>query len=800
MLRLLRSQHTVALLGYLLVTLYLVSSALGSFSTRFVGGGTGDVYEMARHVWWYKTALESGADVFFQSLLAYPDGFPSIVLWANPLQFFPMWLFAFILPLVWSYNLSIIITLTLNGWAMYIFARQRISSLRLAPAWIAGLVFMIFPIMQGHLFDGHAGLIVQWSGPLLLMCLFKYVNAGQKRYFAQSLLFFLLAAMGHSLQFFYFHVPLFALFMLARLYRRDFVGATRAGAVALFGSLMLLAFLGPVVDKTLQASHYAEAGGYVRYSIDLLGLVTPSFENPFWRDLAPHSRVVLGTNLGEGASYIGLFGALLALLGFLFRRQARWWLLVALVAWLLALGPVLKVLNEALSVSIAGYSTVIPLPYAFLMNLPFVDLARTPGRFMFLFALALAMMAGWGMLVLWRSALFQRRSRQVRTAMALLLALLIFHDYQFFASFPSVPAQIPQGIYDLAKRGDIRAVYNAPHDNLLSVKEAMYLQTAHRKPLVAGQETRLTPVEPAKLELLSSFHPLLLAEAGADAVIINKARALESGQFNTLYPQALERLGEPIYEDDRYAVFESRSARRGASQEPVYAVVSDAGSHKVHVFKARPGWLTLRATLEAVNRRVNLSLNDVPLQAVNVVGQTALSIPLPIARRGYNTLRIALDPPCPDQVASPVLLCQDVTIDEVQIGQQTDGALYDPIRVAGGIELSGYHMPQPSARELVIHLWWSFDAPRTINDQRFIHILNEQRVLMRQDDIPFGAAGAGSDYLETVRLDLRGFEPGEYVVLTGWYALPDMIRYDVLTNVAGAQDSTIQLGRFTVPG
>lgn len=798
MLRSLRSHHTWALCAYLLVILYLISSVLGTFSTRFLGGGAGDVYEMARHVWWYKTALENGDDVFYQSLLAYPDGFPGSVLWANPLQFFPMWLFAFVMPLATAYNLGIVITLTLNGWAMYIFASQRISPRNPVPAWIAGLVYMIFPAMQGHLFDGHAGLIVQWPAPLLLLSLFNHVDAGRKRWFGLSVIFFLLSAKGHSLQVIYLHAPLFVLFILARLYRRDYVGATRTASIALVGTILLIGFLSPAIDRTLQSPHYQEVGGYVRYSIDLLGLLTPSFENPFWRDIASHARIVLGTNLGEGASYIGAVGGILALAGLLFRRQTHWWLLVALAAWLLALGPVLKLLDEAVSLSVAGYSTVIPLPYAFLMNLPFVELARTPGRFMFLFALALSMMAGWGMLVLWESALFQRRSRRMRYGMALMLALLIFHDYQLFASFPTVPAAIPQGIADLAKRGDIRAVYNVPHDNLLSAKEAMYLQTAHGKPLVAGQETRITPVDPARLVLLSRFHTLLLAEAGADAVIMNKARALESGQFNLLYPQAQDRLGDPIYEDERFAVFESRSSGRSAVQEPVYSLVSEAGSHNVYTFKARPGWLTFRSTLSAANRRVNLSLNDIPLQTVSVVGQTDLSIPLPIARRGYNTLRIMLDPPCPDRVDTTVLLCHDVTIDDVQIVQLTDGALYDPVRVAGGIELSGYHMPGNIQDELIIHLWWSFDSPRTFNDQRFIHVLNEDRVLMRQDDIPFGPVGAGSDYLETVRLDVQGFDPGEYLVLTGWYALPDMVRYDVLTNVAGAQDSTIELGRFRV--
>jgi len=39
---------------------------------------------------------------------------------------------------------------------------------------------------------------------------------------------------------------------------------------------------------------------------------------------------------------------------------------------------------------------------------------------------------------------------------------------------------------------------------------------------------------------------------------------------------------------------------------------------------------------------------------------------------------------------------------------------------------------------------------------------------------------------------------GDYLVLTGWYALPDAIRYDVLTNVEGAQNNTIVLGTLRV--
>ena len=791
--------HLVALLFYILAAAYLIAPVLDSLTTHFVGGNTSDVYEMARHVWWYTHALHEGENVFFQSLLAYPDGFAAVLLWANPLQFFPMWLFALFMPLALAYNLGILVALTLNGWSMYLFARRRISRNRLAPALIAGLIYMVFPVFQGHLFAGHVGLLAQWPVPLLLYFLFSYVQHGGKLRFLATLLLTFMAALGHSLQAVYLLAPLMGLFFVARMMRRDYVGAARLSLVAVTGAFALALFLMPVLPSTLETSSYREAGGHVRYSIDLLGIVSPSFENAFWRDIAPHSAQVLGVNLGEGASYVGIFGTLLALIGLLFRRQCRWWLLVLATAWLLALGPVLKVYDQALTLSVAGYSTVIPLPFAFLMNLPLVDLARTPGRFMFLFAAAFAVMSGYGMSVLCSRPIFRRRKQTVRLGLALILAFLIFHDYQLFERFPVVPATIPDKIYELRDRMDVRAVLNVPFDNLLAAKEAMYLQTAHGKPLIAGHDTRATPVDPARLTLLSTFQPTLLAEAGADIVILNKARAAEDGQFETLYRQALGNLGVPYYEDQRFAIFEVRPTRFSVGLDWIFSTVSDEQSHAVYIYKEEPGWLEFRATLRADDRQVRLSMNGAPLQKLRIVGEASVSIPLPIARRGYNTFRIELDPPCPELIDTRILLCHGVTLEDVELEVLTQGAIYDPIRIADGIELSGYYMPEDFVTEPIIHFWWSFDAPRSTNDVRFVHVLDENRGLGDQSDDTIGFAAAGSDFLESVRFDNVSSLPiGTYMVLTGWYELPEMVRYDVLTNVEGAQNSTILLGSFEV--
>ncbi len=797
MFRRLETRHWLPILVYLLAALYITSPVIGSFSTRFLGGETGDAYKMARHVWWYKTALQNGDDIFQQSLLGHPEGYPATQLWANPLQFFPMWLFAFVMPLAAAYNLGIILTLLLNGLSMLLLARRWLSTQHEFPAILAGLVFMIFPTIQGHLFDGHAGLLVQWPVPLLIIFLFEFAGSGGSRRLVGAVVFFLLAALGHTLQILYLLAPLTSLFLLARLHRRDYLGAARLIAVTVAGCLVLLLYLSPILVESLQRSTSSASGSQVRQSIDFLDVLTPVSANPFWNQFATSASDLPAAGLGAVANYVGILAGFLALLGIVSRREARWWLLVAIVAWVLALGPVLKVHDQAITAFIAGYEAVVPLPYAFLMNLPVFELARSPGRFMFLFVAMFALLVGFGAATFWSSRFVQRRHRYAQKALAIVIALLLIEDYKYFNEFPTVPAEIPQEIILLNQRRGIRAIYNAPYDNSLAAKEAMYLQTAHGKPLIASHDDRAGTADTARLELLASFRPSLLTNADADVVIFNKAHATRSVQLGLLQ-RARQWLGEPFYEDQRYAVFDTPFS---PEQTPkLHSTKWDGQTHVTYIYKEQPGWMEFSANLEAVSRRVHLSLNGTPLETLQVNGRIPVSIPLPIARNGYHTFRIALDPPCPDRIDTQLLFCQAVTVDNVNTRVLTNGAIYDPVRIADGIVLAGYYLPKQFEDEVAIRLWWRFESDRTTNDVRFVHILDENGLPVqdRPEDHSFGEIAAGSELTETLKLDTTTLAEGEYNVLTGWYELPFAIRYDVLTNVDGAQNDTIVLGTIRV--
>ena len=794
-----RYQGWLVVLLYLLAALYLTAPIHSALTLRFVGAETGDTYDVVRQVWWFKTALLNGDDIFEQSLLAYPEGFRSVRLWANPLQFFPMWLFAFFLPLPAAFNAGVLLTLTLNGWSMYVLARRRLTAMSRFPAFVAGLVFIFFPTLQGYLLDGRIGMLALWPLPLLIVYLFDYADYGGTRRFFIAALLFVMVALGDTMRVFYVLAPLALLFVCARVQRRDQLGALRATFAVLAGCVCLLLYLSPVIADLMDNPQLLTAGGRPGRSIDLLGLVSPSSANPFWDDIALHSQRVLGSQLSGNASYIGLIGGILALFGILYRREARWCLLVCFTAWILALGPVLRVNNQVLVGTVGGYPAVLPLPFAMLARLPIFELAQSPANFMCLFAVMYALLAGFGTMVCCESNLVQRRRPYARVIIAGIFVIMLLEDFKLVGDFPSVTADVPREILDLSRQREIHAVYNVPHDNPLAVNEALFLQTAHAKPLIAGLDTRLTTVDRARLALLSKFQPSLLEDAGADIVIINKARALESGHLDLLHWRARQGLGDPLYEDQRYAVYETPVLRDGAPV--VYAPLTDAQSHVTYIYKEQPGWLEYSAVLEAQNRRVILSLNDTPLETLVVNGRIPLSFPLPMARRGYHAFRVAPDPPCPERVDTALLNCQRVHVEDVRITVLSDGAIYDPIRIEDGIILAGYLLPEAAEDEVIrIRFWWQFEADRSEKDVRFVHVLDANGRLApgSPPDHHFGTLTAGSEVTETVSLDKNMLEAGEHRVLTGWYQLPQAIRYDVLTEVEGAQDDTVVLGTILI--
>ena len=769
--------HLAIYAFFLCVALIITWPLVLMAGTRLIGHPFGDSYEYLHHIWWLKHALPTGQPLFFQPLLGYPDGLPSIWLWSAWLQSFPVVLLTFALPLPLAYNLVALLRLALNGWAMFTLMNHLLTGRR-GPALLAGLVFMIFPTFQGQLAAGHVGLLALWPVPLYVYALVRADEDGlTRRWWLAGAALFTLSLAGNPLLLVFITGPVTVWMLIKRLSQHDWHGAGHVAMVAGTGLALALIFLVPLLLEQQADSAMPSLGGDVHYSADLLSVVTPSFEHPLFTQLE-YTHRMLGIDPFERMGYVGVVAAGLAIIGVWRSRAARWWLLLAVAAWVLSLGPLLKVFDSVVTLNIGDQASYITLPWIAFQNLPLLDTIRTPARFQFGLALALAVMAGYGAVILWE------RSGRWRWGIFGALLLVIVIEYQSWWPLPTVNAIVPAAVVALAERDDVRSVLDLPWDHLLAQKDGMFLQTGHGKPLLAGHVTRRTPVNPAKLTLLqNTLDPDLLAREQVDMIIWHKQWAEDNAET----PR--QHLGEPIYEDAQIAIFDVPDSR----VEPVFtAVMPDTPEITrqtgIAIFVPEPGWVTLEGQLQTNERHVKVLLDGDYLR--DWEGSTA---PIPLFSAGYHTLTIALEPPCPAHRIAP-LACRAVTIERLSFTNFAPAQFDQPIQFERGLNLSASALKQADVT-LSVWLWWRFAQQMTDNDIRFIHILDSDGNLIAQADAPLAGRSA---WVEQV--DFTDLPDGEYDVYTGWYTLPDVTRLTILSDRPEADNHWVHLGRVMIEG
>ena len=768
--------------GLYLAAAVLITWPLGiSLGTQFIGHPFGDVYEYMRHSWWIRHALQTGQPLFDQPLLAYPDGLSALWLWANPLQSFPAWLLAFVLPLPAAYNLSVLLWLALNGWAMFVLADD-LTGGRSGAAWLAGLIFMLFPAFQGQLAIGHSGLLVLWPVPLFIYAMRRLqtpqsVTRARWRWLALAALLFTVSLWGNLLLLIYLVGPVTALLLLKSVAARDWQGLRWRVLAVVLGGLVALVFIVPFLAEELAKPPRLSEGGDVAYSADLLTLVTPSFYHPLFRHL-PYTSQVLGIDPFERMGYIGMVAGVLAMIGVWRRRAARWWLALAALAWVLSLGPLLKVLDTVISIDLGEQVSYITLPWLLFQDIPLINTVRTPARFNFTVALALAVLAAYG------AAWLGDRLPRGRGLVFVALAGWVVFEYQSFWPFPTIPGTVPGPVQAMAARDDIRAVYNLPWSHLLAQKDGMFLQTGHHQPLLAGHVTRRTPVDPAKLTILQeTLDPALLDDAGVDVMIVHKTWAEEA---------TFAVPGEVLYEDGRIAVYEvppPEAAPQFTTLLPDRTTIRTRAD--AYLFAPEPGWTVLRGRLQAGGRDVALLLDGQRVHGWQEMDDITLEVPVPAA--GYHTVTLALEPPCPQHFAD-ALRCRAVQIDDLAFADFVPGTGADvPVMFARGVELAAFSV---DAGAQAVRLMWRFDELVTENDVRFVHVVDAQGQLVAQDDRTLGARSAGEGWAE--QMTFADLPPGAYEVYAGWYTYPDFARFAVLADVPGAADGWVHLGALVI--
>ncbi|HHB89935.1 MAG TPA: hypothetical protein ENK60_01350 [Anaerolineae bacterium] len=251
-------------------------------------------------------------------------------------------------------------------------------------AIVAGVAFMFSDLFIIHFGNLNLIGVTAWI-PLALLGVHRYLEGGSLRWVLGAGLALGIGSLLGHIQMTLFGLMAMGLWVVGwvLLTRRGWTRPWPRGLVALVvPTLITLGIIAPLLLPGLEVAQftersqwtYAQTVGYSLSPAQLIGLVIPGF---FGRSPGMHWGLWPRVEMG----YIGVFTLILAMMGVLLRRDRLTWLLVGL-------GVV------ALAFSLGIYSVVHGW---FTWLLPGLDQLRAPSRFIFLFDLALALLAGRGL-------------------------------------------------------------------------------------------------------------------------------------------------------------------------------------------------------------------------------------------------------------------------------------------------------------------------------------------------------------------------------------------------------------------
>jgi hypothetical protein len=716
-----------------------------------------DAYQQAYEMWWFKKALlELGESPGFLRWIYFPDGadYPLLLTYFTTYVFgVPFLLF---LSPVATYNVVFLLTFFLSGLSAYALCAY-LTQNRWA-GLLGGIVYAFFPGRMAHALAGHLELIATYLFPLYLLLLIRTARKPKAAIAVLCGLTLGASLLVQPLFIPFLLVPFTAAWLLCEVFllkhkieRRAWIAL--AGALAL-GVAIAAPFFWPVLSQQAAGqAAYLEGIGTVSFSADLLGIVAPSPLNPVLAGLGivpPYVQRVAPDDwrIAELLTYAGLAPLALGILSVVKqRRRVAAWTLVAIVAAVLSLGPVLKVNGEIVSFAIedVGGSTevIVALPYALLAKAPLLSLNRAPARINATLMLALAVLSAHGL-----AWLLERVRHRWQVALAGALCAFTLVELCVVWPFPTMPIRTPAYLAEIADSANEGAVLNLPiaagHVKQLSI----FQQTIHEQPVFDSWFQRDLPVFPNVADFLDG---LLIPETEEDIVPTPAvgqraavARAEGAGYvfLHTPYvgdPEAKMQLleaefGPPRSTEQDIAIYEV--APGPTTVDDLVCVVPNSdwrsverGWHSVEEWAGRParwmaasaelyvyspdrreGALQFRALPFAAPQRLQIEVNQEPLAPLVIGDWITYTAPGVVLQPGLNQISLQILDGCTIYVGDPrcggvtrgvagedagcsryiqgerclSVLFQDVRfVDGVSVGQPLDVDLGDQIRLLG---------------------------------------------------------------------------------------------------------------------
>lgn len=471
-LALLAGEHLVPLVLFSMLSIVLTWPLLlhfGIAAPTEPGETAQDLWEKLWNLWWLSEALRRRVNPFFTDMLFYPTGASLLYHPLNPANAL-LGLPAYIIggPIA-SYNTVVLLSFVLSGYGVYLLARR--YDCGRGAALVGGLVYTASSFHFFHLRLNHLELIsIQWL-PLYVLALdavLRRPSPGRAIMAAGVMLLTMFTSL---------YLALYAALLTAlwvtwlviarwrepRALVRPLLGL--AGTV-----LLVLLIAGPVL--LVPMAREARTSDYMIQSV----------EQAAWRAAGPFDIVLppagyllhrlLPLPLPQSDStFLGLVPVVLAVVGGILRlRQSARWLVLAVVAWLLSLGPAFP-------------------PYRLVFSLRLLQVSRYPDRLGLLTLLSVAVLAAFGVEMLMRRIKGPPALRRMLAVVPFGLVLLELYTAPKILTYP-----FDNPFYHtLAQDHERFSVIELPIGRNNSAWLDMFAQTLHHHPIPNGTLARKVP-------------------------------------------------------------------------------------------------------------------------------------------------------------------------------------------------------------------------------------------------------------------------------------------------------------------
>lgn len=452
--------------------------------------GGGDAYFYLWDLWWFKKALLSASSPYFTQYIFYPAGINlafSAITPFNGILSIPL---QSVFGLTKAYNILFLTSFIISGYGTYLLVKYLTGNSK--AAFISGLIFMFSPYHFAHSLSHLNLMSIEWI-PFYVLFLLKTINEKSSKnaiYAAFFLLLVFLSEYTYAVYLSFFTV--FFLLYYAYEDKNYIVNKFVIKKLSLMGICFIFLsfpFAYPLFKELLVSkSSYMYNGGFVAFSADLLGFFIPSTMHPVFNQFVDPIYQNFTGNFSEFTVFAGYTVLILSTIASLKikTKEIKFWVLCTVVTFIFCLGPVLHI-NGIFTSTIENVSFAIPLPYAIVMKIPIISIARAPSRWDSIVMLNLSVLSGYGLSYIYTK--FENhpfRSRFTGACITILFASLIL--FEFLAiPYPMATADIPEFYWSLSKNPEDFAIYEIPDlFDHLGFTEFMYYQTTHEKKIVTG--------------------------------------------------------------------------------------------------------------------------------------------------------------------------------------------------------------------------------------------------------------------------------------------------------------------------